>query len=422
MNSQDWERFGEEIRRTVQDAVESQDYAKLNQTIVNTLNDAVNGAANSIKNWGAGMGRPAGSNSFRQPSPNGQQKKVQKQVSMPPAQTLFISGGSTKAGGVVLAALGYSLGGMLLLAFLIVLSVGVAAGMPIGIQIALMTLGILTAGCGAAAGIGTSILKRLGRFRNYIRVLNGREYCNIQELSGIVRKPFNFIVKDLEKMISRGWFRQGHLDQRKSCLIVTDQMYSQYLRLEDQRRQQEMQRLEEKRRLEEERHMQMQKASQSAGQKEAAASAKAQLSPEVQKIIEQGDAYIQKIRECNDAIPGEEISAKISRMEMLVERIFDRVEQNPETVSDIRKLMEYYLPTTVKLLEAYAELDGQPIDGENIQTARREIEKTLDTLNTAFEKLLDSLFQDTAWDVSSDISVLHAMLAQEGLTEDGIPR
>ncbi|MCI8638700.1 MAG: hypothetical protein HFG41_06040 [Coprococcus sp.] len=422
MSSQDWERFGEEIRRTVQDAVESQDYAKLNQTIVNTLNDAVSGAANSIKNWGAGMGRPAGGGPFRQPPPRWQQQKEQRQVSMPPANTLFLTGGSTKAGGVVLAALGYTFGGMLLLAFLIVLSVGVAADMPLGIQIALLTLGILTAGCGAAAGVGTKILKRLGRFRAYVRALSGREYCNIQELSGVVRKPFNFTVKDLEKMIRSGWFRQGHLDQRKSCLIVTDQMYNQYLRLEEQRRQQEIQRMEEGRHLEEERRLNMQKASKNAEQMKTPASAKAQLPPEVQKIIEQGDAYIRKIRECNDAIPGEEISVKISRMEMLVERIFDRVEQNPETVSDIRKLMEYYLPTTVKLLEAYAELDGQPIDGENIQTARREIEKTLDTLNMAFEKLLDSLFQDTAWDVSSDISVLHAMLAQEGLTEDGIPR
>ena len=97
---------------------------------------------------------------------------------------------------------------------------------------------------------------------------------------------------------------------------------------------------------------------------------------------------------------------------MLVDRIFDRVEENPQSVSDIRKLMEYYLPTTIKLLEAYEQLDRQP----------GEIEATLDTLNTAFEKLLDDLFQDTMWDVSSDISVLNTMLAQEGLKEDGMKK
>ena len=107
-------------------------------------------------------------------------------------------------------------------------------------------------------------------------------------------------------------------------------------------------------------------------------------------------------------------------MEMLVDRIFDRVEQNPESVDDIRKLMEYYLPTTVKLLEAYQELDAQPVEGENIRSSKREIEATLDTLNMAFERLLDSMFQETAWDVSSDISVLQTMLAQEGLVDDGL--
>ena len=129
---------------------------------------------------------------------------------------------------------------------------------------------------------------------------------------------------------------------------------------------------------------------------------------------------VRAIKAANDAIPGEEISEKIARMEMLVDRIFDRVEQKPDTVSDIRKLMDYYLPMTMKLLQAYEDLDAQPVQGENIISSKIEIEKTIDTLNVAFEKLLDDLFQDTAWDVSSAISVLNTMLAQEGLTEDEI--
>ena len=157
-------------------------------------------------------------------------------------------------------------------------------------------------------------------------------------------------------------------------------------------------------------------------EKKAKEAEEGQLPEECRALIAEGQRYVAHIRECNDAIPGEEISAKISRMEMLVDRIFDRVEENPQSVSDIRKLMEYYLPTTIKLLEAYEQLDRQPVDGENIQTAKREIEATLDTLNTAFEKLLDDLFQDTMWDVSSDISVLNTMLAQEGLKEDGMKK
>ena len=87
-------------------------------------------------------------------------------------------------------------------------------------------------------------------------------------------------------------------------------------------------------------------------------------------------------------------------------------------VPELKKLMDYYLPMTVKLLNAYADMDAQSVQGENIQSSKREIEATLDTLNTAFEKLLDSIFKTTALDVSSDITVLQTLLAQEGLTED----
>ena len=105
---------------------------------------------------------------------------------------------------------------------------------------------------------------------------------------------------------------------------------------------------------------------------------------------------------------------------MIVEKIFQRVKEHPEFAPDLHKFMEYYLPTTVKLLDAYEELDRQPVQGENIKNGKTEIEKTLDTLNLAFENLLDSLFEDTAWDVATDISVLQTMLAQEGLTEPGM--
>ena len=103
-------------------------------------------------------------------------------------------------------------------------------------------------------------------------------------------------------------------------------------------------------------------------------------------------------------------------MENVIRRIFQRVEQHPELIDDLHKFMHYYLPTTMKLLKAYEELDKQDVQGENIRTAKQEIENTLDTINTAFENLLDSFYKDTAWDVSSDISVLKTMLAQEGLT------
>ena len=289
--------------------------------------------------------------------------------------------------------------GIAFLLFIVISSI--AAGWDVLNVAGSAAIGIFTIAFAVMFGAGLGMSSEAGRFRQYVKILQEREYCDIKELAGRTGRSARAVIKDLKRMIKKGWFRQGHLDEQETCLMVSDDAYRQYTSLMDRVRREK----EEK----------------------AAADARARqehekLSPEVQKILAAGDEYVRKIREANDAIPGEEISAKISRMEMLVGRIFDRVEQNPDSVDDIGKLMEYYLPTTIKLLEAYEELDAQPVQGENILSSRREIEKTIDTLNTAFEKLLDDLFQDTSWDVSSDISVLEMMLAQDGLTEDGLKK
>ena len=81
----------------------------------------------------------------------------------------------------------------------------------------------------------------------------------------------------------------------------------------------------------------------------------------------------------------------------------------------MRKFMNYYLPTTIKLVGAYEEFDSMSVQGEDIREAKEEIEKTLDTINKAFGELLNKLFRETAYDVTADAQVLQAMLAREGL-------
>ena len=94
-------------------------------------------------------------------------------------------------------------------------------------------------------------------------------------------------------------------------------------------------------------------------------------------------------------------------------RIF---KQRIAIIREIRKFMDYYLPTTMKLVNTYEEFDAQPVQGENIVGIKQEIEETLDTINEAFARLFDNLYADTAMDISTDIDVLEAMFAQEGLT------
>ncbi len=399
MINNDWERFGDEIRRTIQDAVDSRDFRRLNQTVSDTVGRAMDNVSRGLKSGGWYRENPSGrAQSGTAQNNTGYAGQAYAGAALQQSP-LYLKGTSVKVGGIFLAATGFVFGAASLV-FLILLCIGaLATGWELMLQIGAGAFGLFTLIFVLMAMIGTRMAGSVSRFRKYVKLLGNREYCDVKELAQKTGRPVKSIVKELKKMIKKGWFCQGHLDEQESCLIVSDRAYHQYTEL-------------------------IERTSREKAEQETAAQKRQQeyskLSPEVQKVIEAGDEYVKKIREANDAIPGEEISAKIYRMETLVDRIFDRVEQKPDTVDDIRKLMEYYLPTTIKLLEAYEELDAQPVQGENIITSKQEIEKTLDTLNAAFEKLLDDLFQDTAWDLSSDISVLNTMLAQEGLTEDGL--
>ena len=392
----DWERFGDEIRRTVQHAVESQNFEKLNQTIKNSINNAVGSATKGVKSAGeaferAGRVRTDGYR-YRSSAQSGERFTQSQPYSYAPA--LYTQPTSTKVGAIIMTALGSTFGvGAFITCFVFLIVNLVKGGLGVGFQVGTIISGTIAFLCAMVAGGGISLLKKGGRFRKYIQAMGGKDYCEIKELAQRVGKSSKFVVKDVEQMIAKGWFSQGRLDKQRTCLMTSKQAYEQYTQLMEQAARNAQ--------------MQEQVKKQQTEQK---------LPGDIQKIIDSGDEYILKIHRCNDAIPGMEISRKISRMETLVGRIFERVEQNPESVDDIQKLMDYYLPTTVKLLEAYEQLDAQPVQGENILSSKREIEATLDTLNLAFEKLLDDLFQDTAWDVSADISVLHTVLAQEGLT------
>lgn len=421
MNNE-WERFGDEIKRTIQDAVDSQDFSRLNQTITNTVNMAMENVSRGLKNGGwyrkpsqnygtdQRQHQNAGSERYNYdykevntPNTGKTQNRQGSGTMQPPApvKPRYLKATAPKIGGVFLAVTGgiFGVGTLIFLLFMIiglaVTTIDLAGGIVTGVFAVVLALFI------GMTATGINMVGSVSRFRKYVSIIQEREFCDIKEIAEKTGRNAKTVLKDVKKMIRKGWFCQGHLDEKESCLIVSDDAWNQYTSLMD--------------------HLHQEKAEQEAAAERVRQQYES-LSPEVQKIVEAGDEYVKRIHEANDKIPGVEISAKISRMELLVDRIFDRVEQNPDSVEDIRKLMDYYLPTTMKLLEAYEELDAQPIQGENIVSSKKEIESTLDTLNVAFEKLLDELFQDTAWDLSSDISVLHTMLAQEGLTEDGLKK
>ena len=140
----------------------------------------------------------------------------------------------------------------------------------------------------------------------------------------------------------------------------------------------------------------------------------------VNEMIIEVNSYITQIRTLNDAIDDIEISRKIARIEDLTKKIFDEVVEDNQTRSSVRRFLNYYLPTTVKLLKAYEDMEEQDTAGENIVATMKKINEMLSTIGVAFEKQLDKMFADDALDISTDITVFESILKQEDLIGEPI--
>jgi 5-bromo-4-chloroindolyl phosphate hydrolysis protein len=136
---------------------------------------------------------------------------------------------------------------------------------------------------------------------------------------------------------------------------------------------------------------------------------------EIDNIIAEGQRSIEEMRRLNVAIEDEKISAQIDALENISRNIFNYIINNPKKAPDIKKFMNYYLPTTIKLLKSFSTMASQGVRGKNIDETMLRIKKIMETIVKAFENQLDHLFSDEALDISTDIVVLEGMLAQEGL-------
>ena len=143
---------------------------------------------------------------------------------------------------------------------------------------------------------------------------------------------------------------------------------------------------------------------------------------ELDKMIDACDKAIAEMKRLDDNIADEKISAQIVRLGTLTEKILGQVKADPAKLPQIRKFMNYYVPTTLKLLNAYDRMGAQGVEGENISGTMAKVEQMMGTIVIAFEKQLDSLFGSEALDISTDITVLDDMMAREGLSDDPIHR
>lgn len=239
----------------------------------------------------------------------------------------------------------------------------------------------LTGGIGCLFG-GWHIRTSRRMRRKIDKIVGDAKYMYIQDIADALPCSYDKCCKHLENCIDEGLFGpDAYLDMRCKCLVV----------------------------------------SQRPPEPTPAPAPKPEKQPEKQTDMPERDQYqkiLDELRRVNDAIPDEEMSDKISRLEAVSAKIFEQAKSDPDKLPQMRKFMDYYLPTSLKLLNTYAELDNQGVEGENISESKRRIEQTMDTLVKAFENQLDRLFASDALDVSTDIDVMQNMLRADGLTDD----
>lgn len=230
---------------------------------------------------------------------------------------------------------------------------------------------------------GTGLKKQIRRFQRYADYIGEQTVVPLHELAQITHKSIKYVRKDLHRMIEKNLFTDAYVDQNHLQLVFGNEKYIALVKQQPV--------------------VEIQMAKTGDDQ--------------VDQTILEGDRYLKEIQEIQSHLDNPIIGAKIKRITGLTNSIFQVVIDDPQKITEIRRFMQYYLPTTLKILHAYEKFKTQNINGENISQAITHIESMLDTIVAAFEKLLDNLFQAETLDIMTDITVLEGLLAQEGLTE-----
>ena len=232
-------------------------------------------------------------------------------------------------------------------------------------------------------------LKFLGKDRLYNSIkkaLGERQYLDIAAFSKKFGISTRKLKRELRYMIGHRYFLQGHLDKDEKTLITSDEVYDAYL-------------LSEKNKIEVEKLQE-----------------KLENETEIDRFFREGAEYAAQIKRCGEQVKNEAMAEKLRDMEYIVTRIFDKVKAEPARINELRKFMNYYLPTTVKLLNTYVEFDEGPSFGSaNVENTKKEIETAIDVINEAYKKAYDDMFDTVAWDISSDISTMKMVMEQDGL-------
>ena len=230
------------------------------------------------------------------------------------------------------------------------------------------------AGLGCLWG-GLRRQKRVRTFRSYLAMIGSRTTISISALSSAMGVSPAKVRDTLEDMLDDGFFPQGYLDYGNDRLVLTSDGIPDPPKEEEKPAQEE-------------------------------------------PAEDPQNAILDEIRAINADIDNPKLNQQIDRIGVITAKVFEYQRSHPQKSNQLHSFLSYYLPTTLKILRAYAQLEDQEVDGENISAAMERIEGMMDKVVEGFEKQLDQLFQGDALDITADVEVLERMLSKDGLSTD----
>lgn len=238
-------------------------------------------------------------------------------------------------------------------------------------------LGMMAGGASLLLGSG-AMKRRQRRFATYLRTVGQKQAVPLDYLARAADVSRRRVEKDVNLMLEKGlWGDEAYIDMGSGMLFKSQAAATAYF--------------------------------------DAAHRAKAEQGQPAQTAPAPAGyaAILAQIRELNDRIADEAISAKLDRMEQVSGRIFKLIEEDEAKRDAAGTFLNYYLPTTLKLLENYASFEEAGVSGENLSQAKAKIEKTMDSIVAGFEHQLDELYRTDAMDIDSDIRVMETMLRRD---------
>ena len=223
---------------------------------------------------------------------------------------------------------------------------------------------------------GSRLKKRAQRWRTYPSVIGARKAVPLSFLASVMNRSVDAVRADLDGMLEEGLFPGAFLHHGTDTLYLSAAAYD--------------------------------------AQPVKPAAEHQPASPQAQE-----NAILAEIRAVNDAVSNAKLSAQIDRIGVITAKILDYQKSHPEKSPQLHSFLSYYLPTTLKILRAYGQLESQDVSGQNITAAMTRIEGMMDKVVEGFEKQLDQLFQGDAMDITADVEVLERMLAKDGLASSG---